>query len=294
MNTKNKLMFCGNSSIDYIITDQGEKNVIGGSAINAAISAVLANKNNETSIVSSVGCDFPLNILNNLNIDTQYIFKSEQETNSFIIDEINNTIHLKNTSYLPIVIPNNIRTNHLHVSCRKGVPFIDAINKIDAQHYSLDIMWSSVKDFIPQLSACLKKADFLFCNDGEFRILTQNGVTNLFPENLTVFITNRKGVYCQKGIQQKYFETIQVRDSVSTVGAGDTFLGGFLGLFNGNNLNDAIQQALAMASISIKDFGNIHLANKSAEINQAKKIIQHWDKNNETKFDIYNRSILQR
>lgn len=295
MSIKDKLIFCGNSSIDHIITHKGTKDVIGGSAVNAAIAGSLF-KNKEISIISSIGYDFPIDVLDQLSIDTQYIQKYENKTNSFNIDEINNKISLINSAYAPIIIPEQLTTNHLHISCRKGVPFIDALNKIHAHSYSLDVMWSSIKDFLPELSVCLKKADFLFCNDNEFIIMQRNGLINIdsLPQNLSIFTTDKTGVYYQNGNERKYFATIKTDDVISTIGAGDTFLGSFLSSFNGKNLNEAVYQALAMASISVKDYGNLHLRNKSIEINKTKNIIQNMDKKDETKFNIYNRPILQR
>ncbi len=126
------------------------------------------------------------------------------------------------------------------------------MNKIHAQSYSLDVMWSSIKDFLPELSACLKKADFLFCNDSEFIIMQRNGLINIdsLPQNLSIFITDKTGVFYQKGNNRKYFTTIKTDDVISTVGAGDTFLGSFLSLFNGKNLNEAVYQALAIEIIN--------------------------------------------
>jgi len=293
MNTKDKLIFCGNSSIDHIITHQDTKDVIGGSAVYSAIAGSLLD-GKEVSIISSIGYDFPLDILDNLKIDTKYVQRYNCKTNSFAIDERHNRVFLRSGSYLPIQIPDNIHANHLHVSCRKGVPFIEVINKIKAQHYSFDVMWSSVKDYLPELSECLKKADFLFCNNDEYKIMKQNGLIDSLPQDLTIFTTDKHGVSYQKGKEQKYFPTIKTDNVVSTVGAGDTFIGGFLSSFNGNNLNESIYHALAMASLSINDFGNIHLTGKYTEINETKKTIQRMDKNNETQFNIYNRSILQR
>lgn len=289
----NKLIFCGNSSIDHILTHKGAKETIGGSAVNAAISGSLFG-NKEIALISSVGYDFPIDTLDKLNISTEHMQQYEENTNSFIIDEINNTVSLKSKQYLPIIIPDNTETNHLHVSCRKGVPFVDAFNKIKSQHYSLDVMWSSVKDFLPELSACIQKADFLFCNDTEFMMMKREGLIDTVPENLIIFTTDKHGVIYQKGKKQKYFHTIKKEDVVSTIGAGDTFLGSFLSSFNGNNLNEAVYQSLAMASLSTEDFGNMHLLNKFSEINKTKNIIRNMDKNNETTFNIYNRPVLQR
>ena len=82
MNTKNKLIFCGNSSIDHIITTTGTKNIIGGSAVNSAIAA--ANQTDKNiAIISSVGSDFPVNILDDINIDTKYI---KENTGKFDAD----------------------------------------------------------------------------------------------------------------------------------------------------------------------------------------------------------------
>ena len=81
MNTKNKLIFCGNSSIDHIITTTGTKNIIGGSAVNSAIAA--ANQTDKNiAIISSVGSDFPVNILDDINIDTKYFCRLTTKSNS--------------------------------------------------------------------------------------------------------------------------------------------------------------------------------------------------------------------
>ena len=86
MSIKDKLIFCGNSSIDHIVTHRGTKDVIGGSAVNAAIAESLFG-NKKISIISSIGYDFPLDILDKLNINTQYIQQYENKTNSFSIEE---------------------------------------------------------------------------------------------------------------------------------------------------------------------------------------------------------------
>ncbi len=293
MNTKNKLIFCGNSSIDHIITTTGTKNIIGGSAVNSAIAA--ANQTDKNiAIISSVGSDFPVNILDDINIDTKYLCRLTTKSNSFVINEVNNNVTLVGNTYLPINLPDDVITDYLHVSCRKGVPFIDAINKIKARHYSLDVMWSSVKDFLPELTDYFKKADFLFCNDSEFKIMQRYGLMDIVPKNLALFITDCNGVTYQKDSERKYFSTIKANKIVSTVGAGDTFLGSFLSSFDGNNLNEAVYRALSMASLSIRDFGNIHLINKTEEINKVTKIIRNMDKCNATEFNIHNRPVLQR
>lgn len=98
MNTKNKLIFCGNSSIDHIITTTGTKNIIGGSAVNSAIAA--ANQTDKNiAIISSVGSDFPVNILDDINIDTKYLCRLTTKSNSFVINEVNNNVTLVGNTY---------------------------------------------------------------------------------------------------------------------------------------------------------------------------------------------------
>lgn len=107
-------------------------------------------------------------------------------------------------------------------------------------------------------------------------------------------ITDKNGVIYQKGESRKQFKTIEVTPIVSTVGAGDTFLGQFLSHYKKDNLDQSVYCGLAAASISVQDFGNLHLFNKTTEIEQARKSIQITDKQNDTKAYIYNRSIMQR
>ena len=80
MSIKDKIIFCDNSSIDHIISHQGSKNVIGGSAVNAAIAGSLFG-NKEVSIISSIGYDFPIDVLDKLNIDTQHIQQYKNKSN---------------------------------------------------------------------------------------------------------------------------------------------------------------------------------------------------------------------
>ncbi len=292
MNT-NSLIFCGNSSIDRIVTKQSTVNIIGGSACNSAIAAVLSGHKN-ISLISSIGQDFPIGEIENLGINTEYLQHHKEKSNTFIIDDENKRISMLNPTYLPIKIPDNLRTEHLHVSCRKGVPFIEAMTKIKANHYSVDVMWSSLKDFSSDISSLLKKVDYLFCNDTEFLMMQQSGVFDNLPQNLTIFTTDKTGVSYRKGKSVRHISTIDINPVVSTVGAGDTFLGAFLSSFNKNNLDDAVHKALSMASISIKDYGNLHLKDKKEEIIRTEETIRKMDERYDTRINFYNRSIMQR
>lgn len=234
-------------------------------------------------------------MLEKFNIDMKYAhIDYNKPSNAFIIDEIQNSISLAQSHFLPIHIPNNLQANHLHVSCRRGVPFKEAFNKIQASSYSLDIMWSSVKDFLPELSECLNKTNFLFCNDTEYNILKSKGIVENFPKELMTMITDKNGVMYKKGEKQKYFKTVEISPTISTVGAGDTFLGQFLSKYHGDNLEQSIYHGLAAASISVQDYGNLHLFDKVVEIENAKNSIQNMDKQNDPRTYIYNRSIMQR
>ena len=292
MSTEDNLLFCGNSSIDRIITQSGTKDVLGGSACNSAIAARLSGKKN-ISLLSSVGNDFPIDTLDSLGIDVSYTKIYDRCSNIFIMDEINNQVSLFNPEYLPIKIPEYLNVKHLHVSCRKGVPFQKAFQKIDAESYSLDVMWSSVKDFLPELSDCIMKTDFLFCNDDEYNILCKNNINTKFSDNLHIFITDKAGVTYQKGTYKRHFQTVKVSPIVSTVGAGDTFLGGFLSYYDGKNIDHAVYNGLAMASTSIQYFGNLHILNKASDIDLLRKQIERIN-TNETRLAIYHRSLMQR
>lgn len=131
MNLKSDLLFCGNASLDTIICNNGTQIVIGGSSCNSAISAAL-NTKKQISLFTSLGSDFPIQKLRHLNIDTKNIDLYDVPSNAFVVDEIENTISLKQPQYLPIKIPNDIKTSHLHVSCRRGVPFKEMFTEIQA------------------------------------------------------------------------------------------------------------------------------------------------------------------
>lgn len=270
----NDVIFVGNSSINTITNSLGVTRgcIPGGSAIGSAIAASFFN-GLRIGIYSCIGEDFSLTLLKGISIDMRHLYRSPYNSNRFIVKEKTKEIYLAGNSYLPIPkTKQKIRTKHLHVSCREGVTAEEFFKNIEYKTSSVDVMFSSVERKKNSIYYCLPLVDILFCNEQEYKKLTHilNSELPRKYANLIIFVTRaEKGlsIYYRKASLDIPTVSINKEKIISTTGAGDAFIGGFLGgCFKRNDVKEAIAYGLSIASVSIEDFGTYHILGRPQEI----------------------------
>jgi len=285
------ILFIGNISLDIIKNRQGiSRTIIGGGAYISAYCAKMVSNNLKIKILSILGNDFPLDIINFLRdkkIDVSEIQIVSKNSNSFIIEEGNNKSKIKIKNLLELGnFPIREKIDHLHVSCRKGVKspyFYLTTSKYEKS--SMDVIFSSLKEKCKEIKKCLELIDMVFLNSLEYKMLNKYikpKIESFFPEVIFVITQGEKGVSIKKGKKVFYFPGIKIdkKKNVSNTGAGDAFLGSFLGsYYSSNSPIEALMTAVSAATLSLQDFGITHLGNKLSILkNYQNKLLSKYKK----------------
>lgn len=252
------LCFAGNSSIDLIKNGNWNKETFGGSAIYSSLSCRSVS-DKSIAIISNVD--------NNLKklLDSKQIYlfgEVVDEINVFEIDESLGTCNFIKQVNNNILINEDIEVNYLHVSFRKGVNIDNILNnpKIRYNHLSIDVMIYSIDSFIDMIRKYIDKIDMIFCNNEEYQVLKKHFLS--LP--LTIITNQNKPVIAVNNKENLYFNVPQNISKVSSTGAGDSFIGGFLAEYLKNqNLNSAINTGIANASYSVTKLGPIDISSKN-------------------------------
>ena len=254
------LCFVGNSSIDLIKNENGNGETFGGSAIYSSLSCRSVS-DKSIGIISNVD-----NKLKKLLESKQiYLFgKVVDEINTFEIDESLGTCNFIKQGNNDVLINEDIEINYLHVSFRKGVNIDNVLKnpKIRYNHLSIDVMIHSIDSFIEMIEKYIDKIDIIFCNNEEYQVLKKH--FNNLP--LTIITNQDKPVIAVNKEENIYFNVPQNIPTISSTGAGDSFIGGFLAEYSKNqNLNSAINKGIANASYSVTKFGPIDISYRNNE-----------------------------
>lgn len=134
--------------------------------------------------------------------------------------------------------------------------------KIRYNHLSIDVMIHSIDSFIEMIEKYIDKIDIIFCNNEEYQVLKKH--FNNLP--LTIITNQDKPVIAVNKEENIYFNVPQNISTISSTGAGDSFIGGFLAEYSKNqNLNSAINKGIANASYSVTKFGPIDISYRNNE-----------------------------
>jgi sugar/nucleoside kinase (ribokinase family) len=254
------LLYIGNISLDKIkCLDSNIRYIWGGSALYSALASRLVFPGS-IGIYSIVGKDFDLKIFNENNIIFLGKKLNNKKSNVFLIDEKKKKCFLKNKKYLKFPEFNQvIKVKHLHVSFRKGVPIEEIfLSNIEFKYLSIDVMYSSIPYVKKHLINYLKYIDCIFCNKMEY-----SEIKSVLKENTEIFITNENKYvkYFKNNNIKKYnVPKIKNNDIKSITGAGDTFIGGFLGCYlKSRNKELSIKTAIRISGLSILSYGNLKL-----------------------------------
>ncbi len=250
------IIFVGNSSIDQLLSIKKSGKYIGGGAIYSSFASKFCDKNLKIAVLSSIGSDIKPTVFSKVNID--FIGKvNDGKSNTFIIDEINDTCFNPYKNYLITTSPKKkYETKWLHVSFRKGID-INSILDDSCIHYStlsVDVTHFSLQYTIPLLRKHKKQIKYIFCNMKEYLILKKNKID--CPQ---MIITNEgKNInYINNSIlSQIHLIQKPKGDILSTTGLGDTFIGGVISkLVKGKNIYDSIYTGAALSFIALNFIG---------------------------------------
>lgn len=222
------LIYVGNISEDNIISKEKGKlyKCFGGSTIYSSYASKCVSNNLSIGIIGNACIKYK----NELEANGIKFLGNIVETNTeFYINEVTNECFGKNYNMVSYESSKKIKTQHLHVSFRKGINIDQILNNqlISYKTLSIDVMIHSVKEMIPIIVKYLEKINIIFCNIDEYRIIKK-----YLNNKIKIVITNNsKPILFMENGKAFIQEIEKVDNIVSVTGAGDSFIGGFLGEF---------------------------------------------------------------
>lgn len=257
------IIYVGNISKDTIINDENSNNSLGGSAIYSSFASKSLNSNLKIGIIGNAD-ENTVKKINSNGID--FLGNKVKNMTEFLIDESNKKCIGKNYTDVEYT-GEKIKTNHLHISFRKGVD-IDSIfseNKIQYNTLSADIMIYSINYIMPYLKKYSSKIDILFCNLDEYKIIKEK---IKYIKNICITNEDKPVIILNKN--ENYTEYIKsVKNIQSTTGAGDSFIGGFLAEYvKSHDLKESLKNGVEIARKSITEIGPITEKYKTTNNNE--------------------------
>lgn len=254
------ICFVGNSSIDYIMVGKEQYKTYGGSAIYSSLSCRTCSDKN-IAIISNVNKE-----LNNLlrHYDIINLGNINDDITTFKLNEKDGSCEELKYYNKPFKFPETININHLHISFRKGVNIESILDNpnIKFQTLSVDVMIHSVEDMLPYIVKYQNKIKYLFCNMKEYFLIKK--YINMIPYKI---ITNEDKPVVAISPNENLCFPIQPKDNiVSSTGAGDTFIGGFLSQYiDGKSINESVSCGIRNSSISLESVGALTHIDKNID-----------------------------
>lgn len=287
------LLAIGTVAFDAIETPYGKTDkIIGGSCTYIALSA--ANFVPQVNVVAVVGDDFPESYIDmlkskNINLDGMQIKKGEKSF--FWAGKYHNNLNDRDTlvtelnvlaDFSPAIPASYQDCQFLMLGNLTPQVQIDAINglKNRPKLIVMDTMnfWMNVA--MDDLKRVLKMVDVLCINDEEARQLSEQYslktaakmIMAMGPKTL-IIKKGEHGALLFQGEQMFYCPALPLEEVFDPTGAGDTFVGGFIGYLaktgdiSFENMRKAIVYGSAMASFCVEKFGTERLVElKEADI----------------------------
>jgi len=283
------LLAIGSVAFDAIETPRGKTDkIIGGAGTFISLSASYFK--NPINLVAVVGEDFPqeyIQLLQNKGVDTKGLQIKKGEKSFFWSGRYHNNMNSRDTLITELnvlgtfdpIIPTEyqdcqyLMLGNLTPAVQKMV--IDRLENrpklvvMDTMNFWMDIAMDDLK-------AVLKMVDVLCINDEEARQLS--GDYSLKTASKTIMAMGPKTLIIKKGEHGAllfqgdktfYCPALPLEDVFDPTGAGDSFVGGFIGYLaktddtSFENMKRAIVYGSAMASFCVEKFGTERLINLS-------------------------------
>jgi sugar/nucleoside kinase (ribokinase family) len=283
------LLAIGTMAFDAIETPFGKTDkIIGGSCSYISLSASFFTK--KINVVAVVGDDFPQEYIDMLttkgiNLEGMQIKKGEKSffwsgryhdnmiSRDTLITELNVL-----ADFDPIIPPNYQDCEYLMLGNLTPQVQLNAIERLEKRPklIVLDTMnfWMDIA--MDDLKAVLKKVDVLCINDEEARQLSSDyslkraakTIMEMGPKTL-IIKKGEHGALLFKGEKMFYCPALPLEEVFDPTGAGDTFVGGFIGYLahtddlTFDNMKRAVVYGSAMASFCVEKFGSermLHLS----------------------------------
>ena len=283
------LLAIGSVAFDAIETPRGKTDkIIGGAGTFISLSASYFK--NPINLVAVVGEDFPqeyIQLLQNKGVDTTGLQIKKGEKSFFWSGRYHNNMNSRDTLVTELnvlgtfdpIIPTEyqdcqyLMLGNLTPAVQKTV--IDRLENrpklvvMDTMNFWMDIAMDDLK-------AVLKMIDVLCINDEEARQLS--GDYSLRTASKTIMAMGPKTLIIKKGEhgallfqgdKMFYCPALPLEDVFDPTGAGDSFVGGFIGYLaktddiSFENMKRAIVYGSAMASFCVEKFGTERLMDLS-------------------------------
>ncbi|RVU25787.1 sugar kinase [Sandaracinomonas limnophila] len=279
------LLSIGTVAFDALETPYGKTDkIIGGSCTYIALSAAFFVP--QVNVVAVVGDDFPeeyMDMLKSKNINLDGLQIKEGEKSFFWSGKYHNNMNDRDTlitelnvlaDFQPAIPTSYQGCEYLMLGNLTPQVQIDAINGL-AKRPKLVVMdtmnfWMNVA--MDDLKKVLKQVDVLCINDEEARQLSEHyslrvaakRIMDMGPKTLII----KKGEHGALLFQENkmfYCPALPLEEVFDPTGAGDTFVGGFIGYLaktddiSFDNMRKAVVHGSAMASFCVEKFGTERL-----------------------------------
>ncbi len=260
-----KITYVGNISKDNIMAkNKKNETSIGGSAVYSSFATKFIDSHIDVEVIGNASRKY-VEILKKNNIT--FLGKTTTENTEFFIDELNGTCIGKN--YSNISFYGNLKTDHLHISFRKGID-VDSIiqnNRVTFKSLSVDVMIHSVKECVEKIKKYKDIINILFCNLDEYRILEEH-----IRDIPIVVITNNKHPVIIRQNEKNFIAKVRLCENIiSDTGAGDSFIGGFLGEYlNSKDLYRAVNSGINASNLSLSNIGPLIKKENNIKVKKTK------------------------
>mgnify|MGYP004679111473 CR=1 FL=1 len=240
----------GNCSQDYITNQDGIINKTPGGSLTYISVAAIHVTNKKIISIGKMSTQMA-RYLNEQGINTL-----SQETNdiSFYIDENKNTCIGKNYDCASFKVENNVDLKFLHVSFREGVDIEGFLCNPNVKYdfLSIDVTKFSAKKMAHYIQKYHDKVKILFCNIEEYELIKETTI------GIPLILVTNEDKYVKIITSNTMFlcDVLKKENIISSTGAGDSFIGGFLGEYIiSKDLEKSVKSGIMCAYYSLDNFG---------------------------------------